>query len=505
MPPMPPTHTKAATSKWWILAAVSLTLFLGSVDGSIVNVALPTLMARLQTDLPTVQWVILAYLLGLTVLMVSAGRLADITGKRLILVSGLVLFLLGSVLCSLAPGIYWLIGFRFLQSIGAAMMLAVGVAIVTETWPGTERGKAIGITSGVISMGIVVGPAIGGVLLQWFSWHWIFLVNVPLGLLALTLIARYVPPLRSRRRHERFDMLGGVILGAGLLALTLALTLGQNLGFSTPVVPVLFGLAALAVPLFIRTERRVAFPTVDLSLFRSVQFSLNLATGWIAFAAIAGIVFLLPFYLELVLGFALLGVGLMMAAVPIAMGVLQPFTGTLSDRVGTRAVSLAGLVVIACGYLAMATLRVDGTPWGFVLRLLPVAVGMAIFHSPNNSAVMGAAPDDRLGVASGILSMTRTLGQVAGIAVLGAFFNMRLMHHAGAQVNIRAADPAVIVAALHDQFLLVAALVGVGIGLSVWAWRQEARRAQTTETRGQTPAQSNGYASRSSYDSSTGS
>ena len=207
MSPKPPTNARAATNKWWILAAVSLTLFLGSVDGSIVNVALPTLMARLQTDLPTVQWVILAYLLGLTVLMVSAGRLADITGKRLILVSGLVLFLLGSVLCSLAPGIYWLIGFRFLQSIGAAMMLAVGVAIVTETWPGTERGKAIGITSGVISMGIVVGPAIGGVLLQWFSWHWIFLVNVPLGLLALTLIARYVPPLRSRRRHERFDML----------------------------------------------------------------------------------------------------------------------------------------------------------------------------------------------------------------------------------------------------------------------------------------------------------
>lgn len=498
------TAPSAPTNKWWILAAVSLTLFLGSVDGSIVNVALPTLMARLNTDLPTVQWVILAYLLGLTVLMVSAGRLADITGKRVIFVSGLVLFLLGSALCGLAPGVYWLIGFRFLESIGAAMMLALGVAIVTETWPAAERGKAIGITSGVISMGIVIGPAIGGVLLQWFDWRWIFYVNVPIGLFALVLVLRFVPPLRSRRRHERFDLPGALILGVGLLALTLGLTLGQTMGFGRPAVLVLFGVFVLCVPLFIRTERYAAFPMVDLSLFRSIQFSLNLVTGWIAFAAIAGIVFLLPFYLELVLGFQLLGVGLMMAAVPIAMGVLQPFTGTISDRIGTRLVSLLGLIVIASGYLAMATLRADGTPMGFVVRLLPVAVGMAIFHSPNNSAVMGAAPAERLGVASGILSMTRTLGQVTGIAVLGAFFNLRLMHYAGARLNIRTASPDVIVGALQDQFLLAAAIVGVGIGLSIWAWRHEARR-RPVDAPVPGANQAAGYASMSSYDSSTGS
>ena len=183
-----PVHAPRAGHKWWILVAVGLCLFLGSIDGSIVNVALPTLMREFQTDFPTIQWVTLAYLIGLAVLVVGMGRLADMVGKKRIFSLGIVLFLAGSALCGLTPNAYWLIGFRFLQSIGAAMMLAVGVAILTETWPAHERGKAIGLSAGFISMGIVIGPAIGGVMLQYLSWHWIFYVNIPIGAVALALV-----------------------------------------------------------------------------------------------------------------------------------------------------------------------------------------------------------------------------------------------------------------------------------------------------------------------------
>jgi EmrB/QacA subfamily drug resistance transporter len=465
-PALPAAHHALLLSparRWAILIAVGICLFLGSVDGSIVNVALPTLMKEFRADFPTIQWVVLSYLLGLTVLMVGAGRLADLVGKKRIFVTGIVLFVIASMLCGLAPTVQWLIGFRVLQSVGAAMIISLGTAILTETWPSNERGKAIGFAAGFISLGIVVGPALGGLILQWLSWHWVFFVNLPFGIAALVLVLLYVPSLLPTGKAERFDFLGAAVLGLTLLSATLALTFAETWGFSSPLVLALI-------------ETRVAYPMVDLSLFRDAQFSLNLFTSLITFIAIAGIVFLLPFYLELVMGLGLRDVGLMMAVVPIVMAFLQPYSGTLSDRWGTRPVSVLGLAVLIGGYLAMAGLAVDSSAVGFNLRMLPVAIGMALFQSPNNSAMMGAVPRHRLGVASGILSMVRTLGQVIGIAALGAFFNGRIALHNGGPINLRDAGPAVITAALHDQFTLVALLVAVALTTALLTWRWERRR-----------------------------
>jgi EmrB/QacA subfamily drug resistance transporter len=466
--------------QWYVLVAVGFCLFLGSVDGSIVNVALPTLMQDFGADFPTVQWVVLAYLLGLTVLMVSMGRLADLIGKKRVFSVGILLFLLGSMLCGLAPTIYWLIVFRFLQSFGAAMMLALGTAILTEVWPSYKRGQAIGMAAGFISLGIVVGPAVGGVMLQYLSWQWIFYVNVPIGAVAYLLVMLHVPPLRPTGKRESFDIAGAVTLGLGLLCLTLGITLGQDIGFLAPAVFLLFGGAALLLALFIWLQSRVRYPMLDLSLFRTPQFSLNLFTGTLAFIAISGVVLLLPFYLTFVLQLPLLEVGLYMAVVPAVMMVLQPLSGVLSDRLGTRPVSSVGLLSIILGYLLMTTLPVSGSPLGFVARFLPIPIGMSLFNSPNNSAIMGAAPKNRLGVASAVLSMVRTLGQVIGISVLGAFFYGRLAVHAGGPVALEEAAPEVITAALHDQFWLVAALVSIGLvtALLTWRWERAHRRDQ---------------------------
>lgn len=461
--------------KWWILVAVSLGLFMGTVDGTIVNVALPTLVREFNTDLPTIQWVVLSFLVGLSVLMLSVGRLADIVGKRRIFSAGLAIFVLGSVLCGLAPSVYWLIGFRLVQAIGAAMTVALGVAIVTESWPPEERGKAIGISGGVISLGIVIGPALGGLIIGVLDWRWIFFVNLPLGLLALFLVLRYVPPLQPSGRHETFDFLGAGIMGLGLLALTLALTAGQRLGFADGRIVALFTLSAAAALAFVLVEQRVSYPMVDLSLFRNPQFGLNLATGALTFVAIAAVTFLLPFYLQLVLGLPIAQVGLLIASVPVVLAILGPLAGSLSDRLGTRPVSLVGLALLVLGYLTSSTLGVGTTPLGYVLRLLPIGLGMGTFQSPNNSAIMGAAPRSRLGVASGMLSLTRTLGQTTGIALMGALFASRLNHYAGHPVAIDEAAPALLTQALQDQFLMMAGLVSGGLLLSLWAWQQERR------------------------------
>lgn len=460
--------------KWWVLAAVGLALFLGSLDGSIVNVAVATLMQSLHADFPTVQWVILSYLLTLTLLLVGVGRLADMLGKKSIFVTGIVVFLAGSALCGLAPNVYWLIGFRVVQALGAAMIIALGTAILTEAWPAHQRGQVLGLAAGFISMGIVLGPVAGGLILSSLSWRWIFYVNIPVGVISWALAVVYLAPLPPQNRNERFDWIGASLMGVSLLAFTLAMTVGQNLGFTNPLILALIGVSIVMAGIFVWAERRTQFPVIDLALFRSLPFSLNLFTATLAFIAISGIVLLLPIYLNLVLGLEMTRIGLLMAAVPLIMVLVQPLSGTLSDRFGTQRVSLLGLCFILSGYLAMATIQTDTSQAGFVLRMFLVAFGMATFNSPNNSAIMGAVPRARLGVASGILSMMRTLGQVTGVAALGAFFASRVSRYSGGS-ELSSAPPQSIVAALHDQFLLVAVLILAGIVLSLLTWRRKNR------------------------------
>lgn len=459
--------------KWWILIAVGLTLFMGTIDGTIVNVALPTLTRELGADFPTVQWVVLSFLLGLTIFMLSMGRLGDLIGKKQVFSAGLILFVIGSVLCGLAPGVYWLIAFRFVQAIGAAMTLALGVAIVVETWPARERGKAIGISGGIISLGIAAGPALGGLILHSWSWRWIFFVNLPVGLAAWLLVLAFVPPLEPEGKRGRFDFPGAILIGLSLLAFSLALTAGQRLGFTAWPILALFALFALGLAGFVWVERRSDQPMIDLRLLQNPGFSLNLFTGFLSFVAIAGVVLLLPFYLELVLGLAQRQVGLLMAVAPLVLGILGPLSGSLSDRIGSRPVSVAGLILLFAAYIGLTRLGAESRPLDFVLFLLPVGMGMGIFQSPNNTAIMNAAPRQRLGVASGMLSMTRTLGQISGVAVLGAFFAARLQVYSGGAADVAAAAPAHLVAAMTDQFLLAAALIGLGLVVALWRWRVE--------------------------------
>jgi EmrB/QacA subfamily drug resistance transporter len=460
--------------KWYVMIAVSLGVLVATIDGSIVNVALPTLVRAFGTQFNVVEWVVLVYLLTLTTLLLSVGRLADMIGKKSLYAAGFVIFTAGSVLAGLSPTIYWLIGFRVLQGVGAAMLAALGPAIVTEAFPPTERGKALGITGAMVSVGIVIGPTLGGYLIDTLSWHWIFFVNLPIGILGTLIALRYVQDLKPAER-QRFDYAGAATLFVFLLALLLGLTLGQQFGFDAPAILALFVVSALTLIAFVGIEWRVDQPMIELRLFRDSLLSSNLLTGFISFIAIAGTLILMPFYLENILGYSPGQVGLLLAVVPVGLGVMAPIAGALSDRVGTRPITVLGLAMLVGGYYLVSTLGAHTTAMGYIVRFLPIGMGMGIFQSPNNSAIMGSVPRSRLGIGGGLLAITRTLGQIVGIGLLGAVWAGRVAFYAGGSLpgGAAAAPVNAQLAGLQDTFLAVVFLITLALLLSVWGLVRE--------------------------------
>jgi len=468
------------SQKWYVLSAVGMGVFLATIDGSIVNISLPTLVTSFQTDFALVQWVVLAYLLTVTTLMLGVGRLADIYGKKPIYTAGFIVFTAGSVLCGLSPTIFTLIGFRVVQAVGASMVMALGMAIVTEAFPPSERGRALGISGTIVSVGIAVGPTLGGLIVQNLSWHWIFFVNLPIGIIGTWMVIRYVPAFKPLG-GQRFDYWGALTLCVSLLSLLVALTLGQRNGFGDRTVLLLAGAWIVFLAAFIFIELRVEQPMIDLRLFRSSLFSVSLATGFMIFICLAGTLILMPFYAENVLGYDPQQTGLLMATVPVALGIIAPVSGVLSDRFGSHSITVAGLAVLAAGFLAISSLDAETTTLGYILRFLPIGLGMGIFQSPNNSAIMGAAPRDRLGIASGMLAVTRTLGQTTGIAVLGALWAGQVFKHAGGVISggATAASVSAQVFALRDTFVIVSVLIVIALLLSIWGLAEERKRKRS--------------------------
>ncbi|MDI9549800.1 MAG: MFS transporter [Chloroflexota bacterium] len=468
--------------KWYVMAAISMGIFLATIDGSIVNVALPTLVDDLNTNFSTIQWVVLSYMLTLTTLMLGIGRLADIRGKKRIYFWGFVLFTIGSLLCAVSSTVEMLIAMRVAQAIGASMILALGPAITTEAFPSSERGKALGVTGSMVSIGIISGPVIGGLILGQASWHWIFLVNLPVGVLGAWMVRRFVPDLPPAG-GRRFDFAGAVTLFISMISLLLGLTFGQTAGFTAPAVLALFAGWLIFLIAFILIELRVPEPMIDLRLFRNRLLRVNLFTGFMTFIANSGTILLLPFYLQKARGLDVTAVGLMMAVTPIAVGIVAPLSGSLSDRVGSRPISVAGLIMLLTGFFSAATLTESTPVFGYVLRLLPIGLGMGLFQSPNNSAIMGSVPRRALGVTSGLLAVTRTLGQTVGISIMGAIWAARAIHHNGGRLvpgGPSSAPIPVQVPAMQDTLHVSAALIAVGLVVALWAFRNELRMGAVT-------------------------
>jgi len=470
--------------KWYVMVAVGVSILLSTIDLTIVNVALPTLVRDLSSDFPTVQWVVLSYLLTQATLLLGIGRLGDMIGKKKLFIAGFIIFTLGSTLCGLSSTVYWLIGFRVAQAVGAALLLALGIAIITEAFPPAERGKALGISGSIISVGIIVGPTLGGLIIGSLSWSWIFFVNVPIGIIGILVGLQYIPDFKPHG-NQKFDYFGAIALFISLLTFLLALTWGQQLGFTDLRIILLFLGWVIFLILFLIIEWRISQPMVQLTIFRNNLFSVGLITSFITFVAIAGTIILMPFYLENVLGYSPRQVGLLMAVVPIFMTVIAPVSGIMSDRYGTRPITIIGLLALLVGYYALSSLSSETTAMGYLLRLLPVGIGMGIFQSPNNSAIMGSLPREQLGIASSMLSISRVLGQTTGTAILGAVWASRVIVHNGSipPGGATTAPIAAQVTGLQDTFWVVIIMIALGLILSIWSLVQARRlRQQATVT-----------------------
>jgi EmrB/QacA subfamily drug resistance transporter len=391
-------------------------------------------------------------------LVLGATRLGDMWGKKYLYLGGLIVFTLSSLLCGFAPGIEWLLGFRALQGLGAVFISGLGLAIVTEVFPSSERGRAVGVIGSVVSLGIALGPSVGGLLLGWSGWRSIFLINVPLGIVTSFLIARVVPPSVPIEGKQQFDFFGAMLAVLTLGNFGLGMTLGQSQGFSSVNAVVLLSLAALSFVSFLVVEAILEQPLLELNLFRNLQMSMSLLSGWLAFTVIGGSLLIIPFFLERVKNYPTAKVGLLLAVSPVLSGLIAPLAGILSDRFGSRAISSIGLGLMIGGCLGISTFDAQLTELGYVQRYFIYGIGLGLFQSPNNSSVMGTVSRERLGIASGLLSLSRTSGNTVGVSLIGAVFG-GLIASVAAGADVSVAPPEAIVVGFQGSFRFAALIL----------------------------------------------
>jgi len=461
---------KNLSKKWWTILGIGIGIFILALDVYIVNLALPVMVESLHTSFATIQWIILSYLLAIAIFVLTVSKLGDIWSKKQLYILGLTIFTISSLFCGIAPNVWFLIAFRGLQGLGAAFLSALGTAMIVEAFPAAERGLGLGIRSGIYGLGITLGPTVGGILISLGGWPLIFLVNVPIGIVAILIVARFVPDSVISGNPESFDIIGTLILTLTLTSFTLGLTLLQN-GSSNLAIDILI-FSAISLVGFLWLESRIASPLIDLRIFGSLEFSLGLTLRFLANFAIAGVIFILPFFLAFIEHYSTKKSGLLMAVPSILIAITAPVSGILSDRIGSRIISLIGLVFMAIGCFFISRFDTELTIVHYILGIIPYGVGVAMFQSPNNSSIMGAAPKNQLGLASGLLSFSRILGQTMGVPMVGAlfFFTTSVKAHLAPNIDITNAPVEALLFATHTTFLVIGVFLIVSTMFASLFW-----------------------------------
>ena len=410
--------------RYWAFAAISVGTLGSVIDSGSVNVALPTIADHFNTIIPTIQWVVIAYTLTITALLLPMGRLADLIGSKQVYVAGGVVFVLGAVLAGFSTNLYVLFGARVFQGVGAAMTQGTSMVIVISSFQASDRGKAIGLLMTVIGAGAVAGPAIGGLLVDTFGWPSVFFFNIPLGvigIIAAWVVVRDTGPSGSGGREgAKFDWLGAVLSTGALITLLLAMTNGHRSGWASP--PILIAVAGFGAFLgsFIWWELKSPNPMLDLRLFKIKSFSLGISASFFNFVGSFSVIFLMPFYLQGVLGFSAGQAGLIAMPGALCIVVMSPISGVLSDRLGWRWFTVGGLVCSSTGLFLLSRLTEDSTLAAVFPALILTAAGMATFYSPNTSSILSAMDLGRYGIVSALLNLVRNGANIISLAMATA-------------------------------------------------------------------------------------
>jgi len=405
--------------KWRVFLIVAIGILISTLDSSILNIANPSIARDFEVEMRDVQWVVNAYLLVITSSLILFGRLGDRRGSNRIYTWGFLVFAAGSLGCSLAANLAMLIAMRVFQGIGASMMMATGIGIVANVFPDSERGKALGLTGTMVALGTMLGPGLGGLLLAGFRWPVIFLINIPIGIMGFYLGMRYLPAEQSDLGQRPIDLPGALLLAGGVTALLLALS-GNGLDF------MLLGTSLLILISFGWREKRIPFPLLDWELFKNSTFVVGNLVAVVIYSLQNSVFFLLPFYLESMLGYSPASSGLIMTTSPIVMAVAAPLAGHLSDRYGSPPITAFSLSLLTGAFLLFSSLQADSPRLPIVVALIILGLGMGSFGSPNTSSILGSMPKNKAGYGGGFIATNRNLSYSLGISISVLLFSLVL-------------------------------------------------------------------------------
>ena len=469
------THGK---NKWAILFTVLVMTFMATLDSSIVNVALPVMRKALDAGLDQIQWVSSVYLLTTCAALLVFGRLGDIYGKVRFFQVGVAVFAAGSLLCGMASTLEFLVVARAIQGIGGAAAMANNMGIITESFPARERGRALGLLASFVALGMMCGPVLGGFIVSSLPWEYIFLINVPVGVVSLLVGFKTLPHVAPERDGRRLDVAGSLLLVPGLFLTFVSITLLEA-GVTLQVLGMLgIGLALLVA--FVMVERRVKDPLVMFSVFQDRGFVANLVCLFISFVAIGVYELMTPFYLQDARGFDPGLAGLIFCIIPLANAIAGPISGAVSDRIGCELPCMIGLGTFSVGLYLTGTLDMGSGILQILFFLGLASFGTSIFQSPNNSLVMGSVPTELLGFAGSASALARYLGMAIGISGSTSILYGGMSAAAGRTVTAYVEGrPDIFLAGYQLVYIVTAALVAVGFCLTVHrAWnRRRSRRS----------------------------
>lgn len=425
---------KIHKNRWLILFTVVMLTFMACLDSSIVNVALPVLSDKLSVSMASIEWVVTSYLIVISATILIFGRLGDMKGKTTVFKWGLALFTLGSLLCGLSNSLLFLVIARVIQAIGAAGTMSTSQGIITHVFPGNERGRALGISGMFVALGTMIGPPLGGFIVNSFSWQYIFLINVPVGIITYILGMKILPRATTNKAGEKLDSKGSVLFSLAIVLLFGSLTQGQELGYNKPIIIIGFIFSVLCMISFILLETRVEAPLLQLNIFKNRLFSISVFCAFISFTTISCSNIIQPFYLQDVLKLSPATTGLFMVVYPIILSVVSPVSGYLSDKIGSELLTFLGLLTNIIGLLLMSTLNEHSNLWTIGMFVAILSVGNGLFQSPNTSLVMSTVPKNKLGIAGSINALVRNLGLVFGVSLATTLLYNRMSHKIGHHV-----------------------------------------------------------------------
>lgn len=449
--------------RWMVLVITAISTFMSTLDSSIVNVALPVMATSLHVSTGLIAWVVSAYLIAITIFILLFGRLGDLKGQQKIFRIGLIIFTVGSFLCGVTHTLPTLLAARVVQAIGAAATMANSQGIITRTFPAEERGRALGINGSFVALGTMVGPSLGGFIISFASWEYLFWVNVPIGLIAYLLNLKFSDKDETIQK-EKLDVWGEILFTLTITPLFIGLEYGQTIGYGAPLILICFAVSVIAFAVFLYVERKVSAPLLDLDIFRNKWFSVSIFCAFTSFVAISCSNIILPFYLQNALGMSPGQAGLYMTIYPVVLALVAPISGYVSDRIGSEILTLIGLSLTSAGLYLVVFLNASPVYWMLILFIAIMSLGNGLFQSPNNSLVMSMLPPEELGIGGSVNALIRNIGMVVGIAtstsVLYGGMSAKIGRHVTSYVEGRSD---VFIYGMHLAYIVSGSICLVGV------------------------------------------